>query len=272
MSTWQQLIQQGVLGTGRQPTPPNLDPRLAQLLQAHDGLPSVTDTEQRFLQMAALLAQYELGGRLPEKVAVASLKCQPAPPDTIPVAGDRAAVLLRQIVADYDQKLVTEWLAQGAKQRICLPADLLPSLLERAAKERALAQALPACLGERGRWLMACNPTWQLTTAERIDSASWQTGSIEARVSYLQSLREHDPVAAHDALAAVWRSEAAADRAACLATLRSALSPADVPFLEEALQDRSQQVRVEAARLLAMLPSTTLHQTLATQLTTYITN
>jgi hypothetical protein len=71
-------------------------------------------------------------------------------------------------------------------------------------------------------------------------------------------------------IATVWGQEAAAERVAFLATLRTQLSLEDIPFLEASLNDRSQYVRTEAARLLARLPATTLHQTVLTQLTTYI--
>jgi hypothetical protein len=270
MNTWQQLVQQGVLGTARQPVALPLPPALAPLWQPVDG--QATAAETRFLQYAAILTQYEAAGRLPM-----ALETRPglgetpvAAPETQPAVAEQPARLLQQLLADFDRKLVVEWLDHAAKQGAHLPHDTLPFLLDRATKERALATALVPCLGERGRWLITLNPAWQLAVAEPLDAAHWQAGTSEARLAFLQTLRREAPADAREALATVWHQEAATERAAFLATLRINLTAADQPFLEAALSDRSQSVRSAAAHLLTTLPTTPLRTALLTELTAYL--
>ncbi len=277
MNSWQQLVQQGVLGTARHATVPAFPPEVVALWEAPAGQATMEqialpDAEQRFLQAAAILAQYEAAGLLPTALEARSglHEIVAAQPETQPAVGARPAQLLHQLVADFDSKLLVEWLGHAAKQGAYLPHDRLSFLLERAAKERTLAHALVPCLGERGRWLMALNQRWQIGAAEAIDAAHWHEGSIEARVAYLQGLREQAPAQAHSTLVTVWTQESAADRAALLATLRTNLSVADLPFLEEARTDRSLNVRIQASRLLATVPQATFHRDLMTQLTAYL--
>jgi len=266
MSTWQQFVQQGILGTARQPTPPLL-PSGAVVSESQEH--AAQDDEQRFLHAAAIFAQYEAAGMLPS-----ALESQPglhelvaSPPETQPAVESAAAQLLQQIMADFDRNLLVEWLQHAAQQEAHLPHDTLPFLLEQATKEQALAAALVPCLGERGRWLLALNPAWQIDAAEALDEAHWQDGRIEARVGYLQSLRQEEPALARSLLATVWRDEPVANRAALLATLRTNLSAADLPFLEDARSDRGSTVRLQACRLLVTMPETTVHQALMAHLT-----
>lgn len=277
MNSWQQLVQQGILGTARQPTPPELPPGLdapwaALAGQSITGQNRPPDAAQRFLQTAAILTQYEAAGLLPT-----ALEARPglheiaaARPEWQPPVGAHPAQLLQQLLSDFDSKLIVEWLAYAAKQEAYLPHETLAFLLDRATKERVLASALVPCLGERGRWLVALNPRWQIDVGEALDEAHWHEGSIQARVAYLQTLREQAPAVARATLTAVWSQEAAIDRAALLATLRTKLAADDLPFLEEAWRDRSLNVRIQANRLLVTMPQAALHRELMIQLTAYL--
>lgn len=273
---WQQLVQQGVLGTARQPTPPPVgEPfvHLWPLTDQQETSANVFDaSEQKFLQMAALLTQYMAAARLPRSLDATPMPTglQPAPLASTPMVADQRAALLRQINREFDQKLLIEWLYYFSRCQEQLPPDLLPALLERSTKDPYLATALAPCLGERGQWLMALNPAWQIDAAASLDAQTWQTGPSAARVNFLEALRADAPAHAREELAAVWLQEGAPDRAAFLATLRINLSAADIPFLEEAVNDRSQQVRAEAVRLLTTIPTAPLRQTILTQLATYL--
>ncbi len=277
MSSWQLLVQQGILGTARQPTTPELPVGLDALWvtsaeQSTVGHRAPLDAAQRFLQAAAILTHYEAAGKLPT-----ALEARPglheiaaARPETQPSVGAKPAQLLQQLVRDFDSKLMVEWLAHAAKAGAYLPHEMLAFLLGRATKERMLATALVPCLGERGRWLMALNPRWQIDVGEALDETHWHEGSIQARITYLQNLREQAPALARAALAAVWSQEATPDRAALLATLRTKLSADDLPFLDEAHSDRSLNVRIQAGRLLATVPQAALHRELMAQLSGYL--
>ena len=261
MSSWQQLVQQGILGTARHSSVPALPVELAALWesssgQSADGEGRPHDAEQRFLQAAAILTQYEAAGQLPT-----ALEARPglheiaaARPETQPPVGARPAQLLQQMVSDFDSKLMVEWLEYAAKQGAYLPHENLSFLLDRAAKERVLAATLVPCLGERGRWLVALNPRWQIDVGEALDETHWHEGSAQTRITYLQHLREQAPALARATLAAAWTQETATGRAALLATMCTKLSTDDLPFLEEARNDHSLNVRIQAGRLLVTMP------------------
>lgn len=270
MKQWETLVQQGILGTNRQPV---------QLPVIEDMVPlwsqvATFDQETQFLQAAALLSQYCTAGSLPVSLQATAV-VPPCPAESIASAPAGAAVLLRQLLTGGDTKLLAEWLHHATHHTMHAPHELLPQLLDLAAKQRPLAEALAPCVGERGRWLMGLHPAWQIAAAEVVDETEWQLpsrrGSSEARLRFLQEYRRRDPLAARTLLEAGWTQEPAKERALFLEALRSNLSTADESFLEQALADRSQAVRTEAARLLAGLSGSRLQQTLLTQLTAYVT-
>ena len=127
-------------------------------------------------------------------------------------------------------------------------------------RDRALRPAVAGVLGHRGRWLAAHRADWQRVVAGAAgpDPADgpdvWHTGSRAERAGYLAALRDTDPAAARDLLAAGWASETGDDRAELLPVLARGLSAADEEFLEAALDDRKGAVRTAAVRLLARLP------------------
>ncbi len=86
------------------------------------------------------------------------------------------------------------------------------------------------------------------------DTEVWRTGSRAERHAYLARLRDRDPGAARDLLAAGWAREIGAERPALLGVLARGLSPGDEEFLEAALDDRVDAVRATARRLLSRLP------------------
>lgn len=265
MKQWDGLVQQGILGTARQPLQlsalDGLAPHGSHLMQA--------DQEGQFLQAAALLVQYRAAGCLPMTLP-ATAGVSFCPIDTNAPAPASATVMLRQLLADGDQKLLTEWLHHAARHTMVVPYELLPQLLELAAKQRPFAAALAPCLGERGRWLMQLNPAWPIAAAEIIDETDWRAGSSEARQRFLQHYRQQDAAAARALLETTWAQENAKDRVAFLSALRVGLSVDDELFLEQCLTDRSQAVRTAAARLLAGLVGSQRQQTLLAQLTAYV--
>lgn len=121
-----------------------------------------------------------------------------------------------------------------------------------------------ALAGPLGRWLAERNPQWRyvLRTAGAQGPTEtdliWQQGLFAERVTHLTQLRRRDPAAALALLAGTWPSERAEDRLLFLDALQEGLSPADEPFLEAALTDRSRNVRSTAAELLSTLPGSAL--------------
>ena len=71
-----------------------------------------------------------------------------------------------------------------------------------------------------------------LAAADSADPEDWRTGSPAERLAYLTDLRDRDPGAARDLLAAAWVQEHGRDRARFLAAFSHGLSLSDEGFLE----------------------------------------
>ncbi len=120
-------------------------------------------------------------------------------------------------------------------------------------------------LGQRGRWLARYRPDWLRVAEAGVpavpdDPELWATGPRDERLGYLTQLRDRDPAAARDLLAAGWDRETGDDRALLIGVLAHGLSGADEEFLEAALADRKGAVREEAARLLGRRPGSAFNR------------
>lgn len=154
-----------------------------------------------------------------------------------------------------------------------LPAPLLPNALDIALRAPELKPTVASVLGTRGRWLAAHRADWQkvadavaptVGVSEADGSAGdetggdepemWRVGTLAQRRDYLIELRDRDPRAGRELLAAGWSRESKEERAGLLAALDRGLSADDEDFLENALGDRAGEVREVARRLLARLP------------------
>ncbi|WP_338315936.1 DUF5691 domain-containing protein [Streptomyces bohaiensis] len=167
----------------------------------------------------------------------------------------------------HPDQLLPEWLELANHLGYRPPHAQLPLVLD-AARARDRRQAVLAFAGPRGRWLAAQNPAWHFATAaDRLpatavpveaDLSRWEHGAFADRVAVLTTLRAQDPAAGRELLAGTWRTERAEERLLFLDLLRDGLGPADEPFLESALSDRSRTVRSAAAELLTLLPGSAL--------------
>ncbi|MET8469930.1 DUF5691 domain-containing protein [Streptomyces sp. NPDC004856] len=169
-------------------------------------------------------------------------------------------------------ELLPQWLATANAHGYAAPPELLPALLDAARGRTDLRPQALTFAGPRARWLARLNPDWKFALRaapgagaalpvpeedERIRQR-WEEGLFAERVALLAALRAHDPVAARELLAGTWGTERAEDRLMFLDSLRTGLGDADEPFLEQALTDRSKNVRATAAELLSALPRSAL--------------
>src|SRR5215472_2478723 len=235
-SGWPELVSVALLGTERRAPPPPADPALADLADAA----SQRSAEERLLLAAGALAVLRRAGRL---APPAPPLPAPAPAEARPACGATAAYRLT-LLLDDQRALLPEWLRAVAGRGLRVPAERLPDLLEAATANQAMRRDVEPVLGERGPWLAAQVPRWSwaaplpATAGER--EALWRTGT-----------RPHE---ARQLLYRGLAREEAADRAWFIAALGEGLAPADEPLLETALDDRRQEVRAAAARLLARRP------------------
>ncbi len=270
---WEGLVTTALLGTDRR-TPPDTAPG--------------QDAPVALLDAAALETVRRRAGLRPARAAQ---RPRPAPEDRRPPLPAAAARRLAMLLADRPgasgggrrgtapdlMELLPQWLAAANARGFAPPPQLLPALLDAARGRTDLRPAALEFAGPRALWLARLNPDWRfalraapgggaaLPRPEDDDTTRrlWQEGLFAERVALLSALRSREPAAARELLASTWTTERAEDRLMFLDSLRTGLGPDDEPFLEQALDDRSRNVRVTAAELLSTLPGSALAERMA---------
>ncbi|NUQ96284.1 MAG: hypothetical protein HOY79_06860, partial [Streptomyces sp.] len=169
-------------------------------------------------------------------------------------------------------ELLPQWLAAANARGFAAPPQALPALLDAARGRTDLRPAALAFAGPRALWLARLNPDWRFALRATPGGGAalphpedteqtrrlWEEGLFAERVALLSAIRAREPAAARGLLATTWSTERAEDRLMFLDSLRTGLGPEDEPFLEQALADRSRNVRATAAELLSALPASAL--------------
>ncbi|MET9778776.1 DUF5691 domain-containing protein [Streptomyces sp. NPDC006367] len=276
----EELVASALLGTDRR-TPP--------------GCPSGREAPAALLDAAAVETVRRRAGLSP---APAARRPEPAPADDRPPLPAAAARRLMMLLTDRPgtadggrrgtapdlRELLPQWLATANARGFAPPPEALPALLDAARGRTDLRPAVLAFAGPRALWLARLNPDWRFAlratpgggtalpgpgATERVRRL-WQEGLFAERVALLVSLRARDPAAGRALLASTWAMERAEDRLMFLDSLRTGLEPADEPFLEQALADRSRNVRATAAELLSALPDSALAARMAARALTCV--
>jgi Family of unknown function (DUF5691) len=245
---------------------------------AHAGTLDAGDPAAALLDAAALLTVAQRAGFRPPRGVDGPL---PSPEGAAPELSARAERALRQIggaqlapgFAAGDKELLADLLKAASEAGYVASPPLLPDLLDAAVRTVALRSAVGRVLGVRGRWLARHRPDWQrvvddvpatgvpteaaptVAVASAGNPEVWRTGSRRERHAYLTDQRVRDPQAGRALLAADWPRLPADERAALLAVLVRGLSADDEEFLDAALDDRADAVRVVARRLLTRVPA-----------------
>lgn len=267
-NAWEGLVTTALLGTDRR-TPPDTAPG--------------PDAPVALLDAAAVETVRRRAGLRPARAAE---RPQAAPEDARPALPPAAARRLAMLLADRPgpsgggrrgtapdlTELLPQWLAVANARGFAPPPQVLPALLDAARGRTDLRPAALEFAGPRALWLARLNPDWRfalratpgggaalphLEDDDRIRQL-WQEGLFAERVALLSALRSRDPAAGRDLLATTWATERAEDRLMFLDSLREGLGPDDESFLEQALADRSRNVRATAAELLSALPGSAL--------------
>ncbi|WP_328895881.1 DUF5691 domain-containing protein [Streptomyces sp. NBC_00236] len=272
---WEELVTSALLGTDRRPP----------------GAASGTGPDAAaaaLLDAAALHTVRRRAGLLP---APAAPRPDPAPADPRPALPEAARSRLAQLLADRAApggsggrrgtapdltELIPQWLATANLHGYRAPDAALPPLLDAARARTDLRPQALTFAGPRGLWLAGLNPDWKFALRGASGSALlpevtdldavrrlWEEGLFAERVALLSAVRAHEADAALALLATTWSTERAEDRLMFIDSLRTGLSGADEEFLEQALADRSRNVRATAAELLSALPGSALAHRMA---------
>ncbi|MFF8030441.1 DUF5691 domain-containing protein [Streptomyces sp. NPDC016626] len=272
-AAWEELVTSALLGTDRR-TPAGTAPGPRAPLALLDA--------------AAVATVRRRAGLRPARAAG---RPEPAPEDRRPGLPPAAARRLTTLLADRPgasaggrrgavpdlMELLPQWLAAANARGFAAPPAALPALLDAARGRTDLRPAALRFAGPRALWLARFNPDWRFALRSLPGGPAagpgprdpdgvrrlWQEGLFAERVALLGALRSREPAAARELLAATWETERAEDRLMFLDSLRAGLGPDDEPFLEQALADRSRNVRATAAELLSALPGSALAERMA---------
>ncbi|MFJ8506626.1 DUF5691 domain-containing protein [Streptomyces avermitilis] len=268
VALWEELVTTALLGTDRR-TPP--------------GPASGREAPAALLGTAAVETVRRRAGLRPARAAA---RPEPAAEDPRPQLPPAAARRLTMLLADRSgtgsggrrgaapdlMELLPQWLSLANARGFAAPPQTLPTLLDAARGRTDLRPAVLTFAGPRALWLARLNPDWRFALraapgggaelpfpqeSDRIRQL-WQEGLFAERVALLTTLRARNSETARELLATTWATERAEDRLMFLDSLRAGLAAADEPFLEQALSDRSRNVRATAAELLSALPESAL--------------
>ncbi|MER5553139.1 DUF5691 domain-containing protein [Streptomyces sp. NPDC002793] len=281
-ASWEELVTSALLGTDRRPLRPEV------------GASGAAAGPAALLGTAAV---HTVRRRAALRPATGAGLPVPAPADPRPPLPAAARRRLAQLLADRSAppsggrrgtapdltELIPQWLASAGAHGYRAPSELLPALLDAARARTDLRPHVLTFAGPRGLWLAALNPEWRFALrassrgAQQPQTADpeavrrlWAEGLFAERVALLGAVRGRDPDAARSLLATTWSTERAEDRLMFLDSLRSGLCGADEAFLEEALADRSRNVRSTAAELLSALPGSALARRMADRATSCV--
>jgi len=256
MQLWNDILATAVVGTEqREFKLATSENELGSLLAQIDN----TDREGSLLTAASVVTLYRSAGVAP----AADTQASPEVADQDEAACGNAVTgqHLALMLAGEFREVLPEWLAAMNKAGKRVPEEYLPELLDLGRVELSLRPSIVAVLGRRGEWLAAQNPDWHYVIQKQ-DQELWETGSREERLLLLEYLRTTDPAKARELLATTWSQESANDRKAFLEKLATGVSSNDESFFNEALNDRSVEVRRVARSLLALLPNSEFSQRL----------
>lgn len=254
---WGTLLPVAMVGSERQTfTAPALSGAVGELLQR--AAASVDDPTRALLQAAGVLAVCERAGLRGTLQSDESTLPPPAAAETRPAltTPDLVERLIRAL-DDTPRRLQIELLQRLNRAGLCLPATLLPLVLDAGRRDSRLRPSLEAVLGERGRWLAVRNPDWRYASgaSDQVpEERLWAEGNLAQRLELLRRQRARDPDAARERLNHSLPELPARERTELLAALATGLSPADEALLTDLLKDRSRDVRRAAAGLLVCLP------------------
>ncbi|WBQ04794.1 DUF5691 domain-containing protein [Kribbella sp. CA-293567] len=258
MRGWDGLVSSALLGTERRPARfDDLPPAIQE--QLGDG---------NLLDAAALATLYKRAGRTPLEgltpLPSTHGEDQPLPR---PAAIRRLAAML----TGFQTTALGEWLRAADAKGWGVPPEHLPALADYARGRAEYRPLVVKAAGRRASWLADLNPDWRFLHEAVVEGNDhWTHGNSTQRRSWLRARRQADPAAALEALREVWPTEPAPARLDFLGLLTENLSAADEEFLEQALDDRSKEVRRAAAGLLARSPGSQYGERMAQRVRSHL--
>lgn len=268
MNAWQELVRQALIGNiSSKKISPLL---LEQFRQYGLNLSPNQAPETILLKAAAIQNKLYSVAQIPPSIP--SETGQIAPEETLDYCHSQRRYQLQYILKHRYDEMLTEFLDLLKDHCQIIAPDLLPELLNYGVKRPHIQTLIIACIGNRGHWLAQFSEDWSYAQIINKTDDVFFYGKHEERLNFLRKIRSETPDRVLDLLEQVWDSEGFSTKASFLKILQHNLSSKDEAFLNTALEDNRQEVRNQAAILLALIPESQLvqrMQDLASQLVTY---
>ncbi len=250
---WARLTRDALLGAGRGGQPPAAAPPIEAFLeQVEPGAQA-----GRLLLAAAVQDLFEQASQLPAELPD-GFEPYPAPVDDRLELPPAVTAYLERLLNGQHRDCLPEFLAALQRINSRIPDLILPNLLLHGARFARQQADISPVVGPRGRWLARFHPRWQYAAVAAADwddlAARWRGSSLRERTQLLEQIRGQEPRVGRELLATTWRQEPDNNRIHLLRQMAIGLSMDDEPFLETALDDRSQPVRRLAIEQLQTLP------------------
>lgn len=177
----------------------------------------------------------------------------------------KAAPVIAEILSEGPMRLQAELLDHLNSLDLRLPSKFLTAALAMGRNDTTIRDRLMPALGSRGKWLASQNKAWSYAAAEPVADADpsvdqWNHGPFPDRLVWFVAERRRDPVAARTLLAAEFGELPVPERARLTQAIEVNLGHDDEAFLTACLKDRAKEVRLAAARVLAILPESAYSQ------------
>jgi hypothetical protein len=202
------------------------------------------------------------GGRIaPESDAT---PIPPAPQDSRRQASAKVGAIFSQVMATEDNEMLRECCLALDRAGLVVPYRQLPDILAAATARSVVRDAVLPALGSRGRWLAQRRVGWAWAAGNQDDGQPVDIDealdlSPVQRKARLVTARRQDVARFRAYVAENWtETKRVEDRKLLIASLSEGLAAEDEPLLEQALDDRSTNVREEAVALLRKLPGSAL--------------
>lgn len=179
--------------------------------------------------------------------------------ETSHILSSKAAAILADQIAGTNRQLIPEFLKAIGSHGFVVPVEILPELLEIGELRPDVRKLVQQVIGVRGAWLAEANADWSPMMSPP-DPGLSSTGTkfdalpLAQRTIWLSHWREIHPGIALQFLSSRWSELAADERKKFISMLRIGFSGEDAEFLNACRNDRSAEVRAEAASLGCLLP------------------
>ncbi|MFC0115856.1 DUF5691 domain-containing protein [Kibdelosporangium aridum] len=188
----------------------------------------------------------------------------PAPTDNRKEASPRVGAIFSQVMATEDNEMLRECCLALDRANLVVPYRQLPDILAAATARSVVRDAVLPALGSRGRWLAQRRVGWAWAAGDGVEDTVIDIDdaldlSPVQRKARLNTARKQDPERFRAYIVEHWPElRRVEDRKLLIAALSESLTAEDEPVLEQALDDRSANVREEAVALLRRIPGSAL--------------